>query len=70
MFPGIEDRLHKELTALAPSELLKVVANPERKYSVWFGGSVVASISSFERACITKQEYDEYGPSISHRKCF
>ncbi|CAK0807064.1 unnamed protein product, partial [Prorocentrum cordatum] len=36
MFPGIGERMTKELTALAPSTMkIKVVAPPERKYSVW-----------------------------------
>lgn len=35
MFPGIADRMIKEITALAPSSMkIKVVAPPERKYSV------------------------------------
>ncbi|RRT65447.1 hypothetical protein BHM03_00006544, partial [Ensete ventricosum] len=39
MFPGIADRMSKEITALAPSSMkIKVVAPPERKYSVWIGG--------------------------------
>ena len=34
MFPGIADRMSKEITALAPSSMkIKVVAPPERKYS-------------------------------------
>ena len=40
------------------------------KYSVWVGGSVVASSSAFEQMWITKQEYDEAGPSVVHRKCW
>ena len=33
MFPGIADRMSKEITALAPSSMkIKVVAPPERKY--------------------------------------
>ena len=33
MFPGIADRMSKEITALAPSAMkIKVVAPPERKY--------------------------------------
>jgi hypothetical protein len=45
------------------------VAPPERKYSVWIGGSILASLSTFEQQWISKQEYDESGPSIVHRKC-
>jgi len=71
MFPGIGERMTKELTALAPSTMkIKVVAPPERKYSVWIGGSILASLSTFQAMWISKAEYDESGPSIVHRKCF
>ncbi|KAK6792272.1 hypothetical protein RDI58_011353 [Solanum bulbocastanum] len=54
MFPGITDRMSKEITTLAPSSMkIKVVAPPERKYSVWIGGSILASLSTFQ------QEIDE-----------
>jgi actin beta/gamma 1 len=71
MFPGIAERLTKEVTALAPATMkIKVVAPPERKYSVWIGGSILASLSTFQSMWISKEEYDESGPSIVHRKCF
>jgi len=71
MFGGIAERMTKELTALAPSTMkIKVVAPPERKYSVWIGGSILASLSTFQQMWISKAEYDESGPSIVHRKCF
>uniref|UniRef100_A0A673IHB1 Uncharacterized protein n=1 Tax=Sinocyclocheilus rhinocerous TaxID=307959 RepID=A0A673IHB1_9TELE len=63
MYPGIADRMQKEITAL-------IIAPPERKYSVWIGGSILASLSTFQQMWISKQEYDEAGPSIVHRKCF
>merc|ERR1711929_10864 len=44
MYPGIADRMQKEITALA--------------------------LSTFQKMWISKQEYDECGPSIVHRKCF
>merc|ERR1711872_665868 len=38
MYPGIADRMQKEITALAPSTIkIKIIAPPERKYSVWIG---------------------------------
>ncbi|RWV96381.1 hypothetical protein GW17_00040910 [Ensete ventricosum] len=50
MFPGIAERMNKEITALAPSSMkIKVVAPPERKYSVWIGGSILASLSTFQQ---------------------
>jgi len=71
MFSAIAERLTKEITALAPSTMkIKVVAPPERKYSVWIGGSILASLSTFQQMWISKGEYDESGPSIVHRKCF
>ncbi|CAG9329711.1 unnamed protein product [Blepharisma stoltei] len=71
MYPGIAERLNKELVAKAPPSMkIKVVAPPERKYSVWIGGSILSSLSSFQQMWVTKAEYDEAGASIVHRKCF
>jgi len=71
MFKGIDKRLNKELTTLAPASVkVKIVAPPERKYSVWIGGSILSSLSTFQDMWITKDEYDESGPGIVHRKCF
>jgi len=71
MFSGIADRFQKDITTLAPATMKpKVVAPPERKYSVWIGGSILASLSSFQAMWITKEEYAEQGEKIVHRKCF
>uniref|UniRef100_A0A8D1QSG3 Beta-actin n=1 Tax=Sus scrofa TaxID=9823 RepID=A0A8D1QSG3_PIG len=71
MYPGIADRMQREIVALAPSTMkIKIIAPPERKYSVWIGGSILASLSTFQQMWISKQEYDEAGPPIVHRKCF
>jgi len=70
MFKDIEKRLEKEMKALAPNGVdIKIIAPPERKYSVWIGGSILASLSTFEEMWVTKGEYDESGPTIVHRKC-
>ena len=70
MFRGIADRMHRELAALAPvSTKVKVIAPPERRCSVWIGGSILASLSTFKQMWITKMDYDESGSSIVHRKC-
>ncbi|XP_018671023.2 actin-1 [Ciona intestinalis] len=69
LFPGLPERLEKEMTALAPAGIhVKVVAPPDRKYCVWVGGSIMASLSSFPKTCVQKQEYEETGPSVVHRK--
>jgi len=71
MYPGLQDRLTKEMTALAPPTMkIKVVAPPERKYSVWIGGSILSSLATFQSMWITKDEFEDAGPGIVHRKCF
>ncbi len=73
LYPGFADRMLKEITKLTPSLMgIKIVAPPERKYSTWIGGSILASLSTwiFEPMWISKEEYNEFGPSIVHRKCF
>ncbi len=71
MFPGIAERLHKELAVLAPLSMnAEIVAPLERKYSVWFGGSLMASLPAFQQMWISKEEYDEGGPAVVHCKCF
>jgi len=71
MFPGIADRITKELSHLTPATIsIRVIAPPERKYSVWIGGSVLASLNTFQSNWITKEEYEESGPQIVHQKCF
>ncbi|KAJ7918991.1 actin 2 [Mycena leptocephala] len=73
MFPGIADRMQKELGSMAPASIKYSGADrraPERKYSVWIGGSILSSLSTFQNMWCTKQEYDESGPAIVHRKCF
>ena len=64
MFAGIGERMTKQLTALAPSTMkIKVVAPPERKYSVWIGVSILSSLSTFQQMWISKGEFDESGPT-------
>jgi len=73
LFAGLPERLTKEVQKLAPQNIssrVKVISVPERKYCVWIGGSILSSISTFSCMWITKEEYQEAGPSIVHRKCF
>lgn len=75
MFPNIEERLRREIKSLASVSrpnlrFIRIVAVPERKYSAWIGGSIVASLSTYQNYWITKPEYEEFGPSIVHRKFY
>ncbi|CAF1656752.1 unnamed protein product, partial [Rotaria magnacalcarata] len=57
--------MQKDVSALAPSNMkIRIVAPPERKYAVWIGGSILSSLATFQSMWISKQEYDESGPSI------
>ena len=70
MFPGMYERLTEEIKKLVPDTMdVRVISPPERKYSVWIGGSILASLNTFQDNWITRSEYDELGPSIVHRKC-
>ena len=69
MFEGIAERMYKELSLLAPDLSIKVRAPPDRKYSSWIGGAMLASMSDFVNISISHSEYCEYGPSIVFRKC-
>jgi actin, other eukaryote len=71
MFAGIASRVQKELESLAPSSMkIKVIAPPERQYSVWIGGSILSSLSTFQQMWVSNAEFQEAGPGIVHRKCF
>merc|ERR1712204_76112 len=66
MFAGIGERMTKELTALAPSTMkIKVVAPPERKYSVWIGGSILSSLSTFQQMCFPRANTTSRDPPLS-----
>jgi actin len=70
MFEGLPERLTKEIMNLAPTSMrVKVNAPPERKYTVWIGGSIMTSMSTFSDMWISKDDYEEFGPGVVHRKC-
>ncbi len=70
MFEGMGERLYKEIEArCAKSVQVKVIASPDRRFAVWRGGSTLTSLSTFASMWITKEDYDEHGASIVHRKC-
>lgn len=71
MFPGINQRLSKEISALAPSTMsIKTKAPQERKNSVWIGGSIFTSVDSFRHLLVSAKDYKEYGPNILFKKIF
>lgn len=49
---GFGDRLLREIQRLAVKDMrIKIFAPPERKYSTWIGGSILAGLSTFRKVC-------------------
>lgn len=64
-FAGITDRLQKELNDLAlQGTAVNIVAPQNRECSVW---TILAALPTFKEILITKQVYEETGPSIASR---
>ena len=69
MLKGLHQRLWSELGALT-NEQISIVANENRKYMAWVGGTVISSLDGWTADnFITRDEFDEYGSSIVDRKC-
>eukprot|EP01105_Mastigella_eilhardi_P024231 TRINITY_DN6288_c2_g1_i3.p1 TRINITY_DN6288_c2_g1~~TRINITY_DN6288_c2_g1_i3.p1 ORF type:complete len:287 (+),score=70.19 TRINITY_DN6288_c2_g1_i3:343-1203(+) len=69
LFPGFGQRLLNEVKVRAPKDtFIKIIAPPERIYSTWAGGSLLASLSNFKKMWVSRAEYDADGPSAIHRR--
>ncbi len=67
---GLAARLRRELTRLAPASCeVTLHETPTPAETVWRGGSMLASLPTFEDRWITREEYEESGPEIVHTKC-
>ncbi len=70
---GFIDRLQRELQNKTPQNMrLKIIApsgTTERRFSSWIGGSILASLGTFQQMWISRQEYEEAGKSCVERKC-
>lgn len=72
VLPGTIERLTKELAHVLPSALKPRFLAPgkqERVFSTFTGGSILASLGSFQQLWISKAEYDEYGAAIVAQRC-
>ena len=75
--PGLASRLQKEVEKellgrrdLAAGMHVQVLAPPGGDLKAWEGASLLASRRGFTDKCVSSDEYDEYGPTLVHRKCF
>ncbi|CAO2622418.1 Actin-related protein T1 [Lemmus lemmus] len=71
LFSGLQNRLLRELENLAfEGTPIKITASPQRCYSAWIGGSIMASLTTFKQMWVTAEEFKEYGAFVVQRKCF
>lgn len=69
MFDGLAQRLNESLcNHFNSKKKIKVIAPPERKYSAWVGMSILSSLTTFTKIWITKEEYEDNGPSFIEKK--
>ncbi|CAJ0573767.1 unnamed protein product, partial [Mesorhabditis spiculigera] len=70
---GFTERLSHDLSQKCPpSARIRLSAPPtsmERRFGPWIGGSILASVGTFQQMWISKTEYEESGRSIVDKKC-
>jgi Actin and related proteins len=67
--PGFGDRLLEETRRKCPVHTrIRISAPPERVYSAWAGGSILASLATFKDMWVTREEYEEHGCRILHSR--
>ncbi|CAG8502759.1 2801_t:CDS:2 [Ambispora gerdemannii] len=70
LYKDFGTRLLNELKKLAVKDIkIKIYAPPERKYSTWIGGSILAALSTFKKMWVSAEEYQD-DPDIIHKKSF
>ncbi|KAK4552597.1 centractin- actin- protein of the dynactin complex [Recurvomyces mirabilis] len=68
MIKGFGDRLLHEVQRLAVKDMrIKIFAPPERLYSTWIGGSILAGLSTFRKMYVSIDDWHE-NPEIIHQK--
>uniref|UniRef100_A0A8C0EHA7 Actin like 7A n=1 Tax=Bubo bubo TaxID=30461 RepID=A0A8C0EHA7_BUBBB len=66
MMEGFANHFQMELAKMCPSDNLITATLRQRMSSVWIGGSILASLHSFQ---VYRTEYEEHGPSCLFKKC-
>ena len=65
LLPGFTERLQREIIEIISQTIkVQVRAAPDRGHAVWLGGSIFAVQAEYRATWISKEEYDESGPSI------
>lgn len=71
LLPGFDKRLAKDVERLLPKSLKgKVHPTHYKQFSPFVGGSILASLGSFQQMWISKEEYHEHGgPRVVEDRC-
>jgi actin-related protein len=70
MFNGYGERMQRELDGLTGGhQFIDIVTDSQRKYAAWIGGSMYASLSTFNQIKVSRHEYQE-DPNQVHKKYF
>lgn len=69
---GLSERINYELGQIPSFGRARLHMGPtvqERRFGPWVGGSILASLATFQQLWLTKQEYTEHGAAYIDRKC-
>lgn len=76
---GLVEKLKVQLQNLSLPSVKTIISTAQTKddgrgnfgseYTDWVGGSIVATLSTFQQMWVTRDEYNEAGPTVIHRKC-
>jgi len=68
---GLSERLNADLNRMPTFGRVRVqlpTTTNERRNAAWIGGSILGSLGSFQQLWLTRQEFQEHGPSYIERK--
>uniref|UniRef100_A0A8C9LL95 Actin-related protein n=1 Tax=Piliocolobus tephrosceles TaxID=591936 RepID=A0A8C9LL95_9PRIM len=76
LFSGLVERLYNSLkekecfTQFVKIKILNTTMVVELKYSSWIGGSILASLGTFQQLWVSKEEYSDAGHGLIVDRCF
>lgn len=66
---GLEGKLQKEVSALAPSDVtVKVIETSQAEHAAWIGGSILGAVPGFADKLLTHEEYKKKGAAAVAEK--
>ena len=73
LLPGLVQRMDKEVGALLSTVFKASFVTPsplERRFSTWIGGSILASLGTFQQMWMSRAQYEEVGAAkLLERSC-